>query len=185
MPTSSQSQSPRNFHALWQLYSALPCKVRHPKVLTSNMGNLIDGLINPSTSINNAKANNKFEQWKRSEPCVEKGSNHANNPIKYWVELRNCYPNLSKLALNILSILASSCECERLFSELGNLLELCCCAIKLQLLATIQCIRRWQRVSLGNVEVAAKSTIMDDKMELLYDLSRWSGNYHKTQHQEF
>jgi hypothetical protein len=173
MPTSSQSQSPRNFHALWQLYSALPCKVRHPKVLTSNMGNLIDGLINPSTSINNAKANNKFEQWKRSEPCVEKGSNHANNP------------NLSKLALNILSILASSCECERLFSELGNLLELCCCAIKLQLLATIQCIRRWQRVSLGNVEVAAKSTIMDDKMELLYDLSRWSGNYHKTQHQEF
>jgi hypothetical protein len=146
------------------------------------MDDMIDGLINPSASINNAKDDDEFEQWKRSEPCVEKGSNHANNPIKYWVELRSCYPNLSKLALNVLSIPASSCECERLFSELGDLLELCCCAIKLQLLATIQCIRRWQRASLGNIEVAAKSTMMDDEMELLYNLSRWSGDYHKTQH---
>jgi hypothetical protein len=37
--------------------------------------------------------------------------------------LSNRYPNLSKLALDVLLILASSCECERVFSELGDLLE--------------------------------------------------------------
>jgi hypothetical protein len=37
--------------------------------------------------------------------------------------MRNCYLSLSKLALNVLSILALSCECKRLFSELGDLLE--------------------------------------------------------------
>jgi hypothetical protein len=113
----------RNFCALWQLYSALPRKVRRPEVLTSDMDNAIDGLINPSASINDTTDNDKFERWKRNEPRAEKGSNHANNPIKYWVELCDCYPNLSRLALDVLSIPASSCECERLFSELGDLLE--------------------------------------------------------------
>lgn len=37
--------------------------------------------------------------------------------------MRDCYPSLSKLALNVLSIPALSCECERLFSKLGDLLE--------------------------------------------------------------
>jgi hypothetical protein len=175
----------RNFRALWQLYSALPRKVRRPDVLRSDIHNAIDGLINPSASINNNTDDDEFKRWKRSEPRAEKGSNHANNSIKYWVELRNRNPNLSKLALNILSIPASSCECERLFSELGDLLEPCPRAIKPQLLAAIQCVRRWQRAGLGNVKVAAKSTMTDNEMELLYNLSSWGGNYHETQHQEF
>jgi hypothetical protein len=37
--------------------------------------------------------------------------------------LRPKYPELSQLALNVLSIPASSCECERMFSQLGDLLE--------------------------------------------------------------
>jgi hypothetical protein len=174
----------RNFHALWHLYSASPCKVRRPKVLTSDMDDAIDGLINPSASINNTTDDHEFERWKRSEPRAEKGSNHANNPIKYWVELRDRYPNLSKLALDVLSIPASSCECERLFSELSDLLEPRRRTIKPQLLAAIQCVRRWQRAGLGDVEIAAKSTMMDDEMELLYNLSSWGGDYHETQHQE-
>ena len=51
------------------------------------------------------------------------GSDSANSPIKYWVSLEDRYPNLSKLAIDMLSITSSSCECERLFSELGDLLE--------------------------------------------------------------
>jgi hypothetical protein len=37
--------------------------------------------------------------------------------------MRDCYPSLSKLALDVLSIPESSCECEGLFGELGDLLE--------------------------------------------------------------
>jgi hypothetical protein len=56
--------------------------------------------------------------------------------------LQDRYPSLSKLALNVLSILASSCEFKRLFSELGNLLEPRCRGISPELLAAIQCNRR-------------------------------------------
>ena len=73
----------RNFRALWQLYSASPRKVRRPDVLTSDIDNAINGLINPSASINNNTDDDEFERWKRSEPRAEKGSNYANNPIKY------------------------------------------------------------------------------------------------------
>ena len=87
--------------------------------------------------------------------------------------------------LDVISILALSCGCERLFSELGDLLEPRRRAMKPQRLGAIQCVRRWQRAGLGDVEVAAKSTMTDDEMELLYDLSSRGGEYHETQHQEF
>jgi hypothetical protein len=57
--------------------------VRRLKVLTSNIDDAINGLINPNASINNTTDNDEFERWKRSEPRAEKDSNYANNPIKY------------------------------------------------------------------------------------------------------
>jgi hypothetical protein len=51
------------------------------------------------------------------------------------------YPQLSRFAIDILTIPASSCECERLFSELGDLLEPKRRAISGELLAALQLIR--------------------------------------------
>lgn len=45
------------------------------------------------------------------------------HPVVYWIQLRSKYPYLGQFAIDILTIPASSCECERLFSELGDLLE--------------------------------------------------------------
>jgi hypothetical protein len=55
------------------------------------------------------------------------------------------YPQLSRFAINILTIPASSYKCERLFSELGDLLEPKRRAISSELLATFQLIRSWTR----------------------------------------
>ena len=55
------------------------------------------------------------------------------------------YPQLSRFAIDILTILAPSCECERLFSELGDLLEPKRRAISSKLLAALQLIRSWTR----------------------------------------
>ncbi|EUC27997.1 hypothetical protein COCCADRAFT_41406 [Bipolaris zeicola 26-R-13] len=54
--------------------------------------------------------------------------------------MRDRYPRLSRLALDVLSIPASSCECERMLSELGALLEPHRRGIQPQLLAAIQCV---------------------------------------------
>jgi hypothetical protein len=92
-------------------------------VIPNDIDDAIDSILNPSTASSLSADEDEFKRWKRSELAAERGTEHADNPIKYGVSMRDCYPSLSKLALDVLSIPASSCECERLFSELGDLLE--------------------------------------------------------------
>ena len=92
------------------------------QIIANNIDDAIDSIIDPGAAAN-SNMEDEFEQWKRCELCAAKGSTHATDPIQYWVELRDRYPNLSQLAIDVLSIPASSCECERCFSELGDLLE--------------------------------------------------------------
>ncbi|KAA8623745.1 Dimer-Tnp-hAT domain-containing protein [Pyrenophora tritici-repentis] len=132
-----------SFRALWAQYDTLPRAVRPLRVISNDMDEAIDALINPSSSDEASAAEDEYTRWKRSEPAAERGTEYANNPIKYWVAVRDRYPSLSKLALDVLSIPASSCDCERMFSELGDLLEPRRRCIKPQLLAAIHCQLDW------------------------------------------
>ncbi|KAI1522813.1 Dimer-Tnp-hAT domain containing protein, partial [Pyrenophora tritici-repentis] len=137
-------------------------------------------ILHPITASSLTDDEDEFKRWKRSEPAAKRGTEHADNPIKYWVSMRDCYPSLSKLALDVLSIPASSCECERLFSDLGDLLEPRRRRLGPQLLAAIQCVRRWQRAGLGgDDEVVEEEAANDDNMELLCGLATWDD---ETQH---
>jgi hypothetical protein len=169
-----------SFQALWAQYNTSPRAVRPSVVIPSDIDDAIDSILNPSTASSLTADEDEFKRWKRSEPAAERGTEHADNPIKYWVSMRDCYPSLSKLALDVLSIPASSCECERLFSELGDLLEPRRRRLGPQLLAAIQCVRRWQRAGLGgDDEVVEEEAADDDNMELLCGLATWDD---ETQH---
>lgn len=117
----------------------------------------------------------EYQRWKQCEPRAEKGSNDANDPINYWLGLRDRYPQLSKLALDVISIPASSCDCERMFSELGDLLQPRRRGISAELLAAIQCVRRWQKAGFGPKDssfLAGSDTEIDE----LYRLFEWDEN---------
>jgi hypothetical protein len=155
------------FQALWAEYNTVPRQSRR-LAATNNMDDAIDSLTAPGNSYDNL---DEFERWHKSEPRAAKGSEAANNPIKYWVGLRDRYPNLSKLALDVLSIPASSCECERMFSELGHLLEPRRRGLRPELLAAIQCVRTWLRAGFGDVNSDAEAILTDEEIERLYELS--------------
>jgi hypothetical protein len=161
---------------LWAQYNTLPGAVRPLKVISNDMDEAIDAVINPSSSGDASAAEDEYTKWKRSEPAAEQGTEYANNPIKYWVAVRDCYPSLSKLALDVLSIPASSRECERMLSELSNLLELWKRCIKPQLLAGIQCVRRWQIAGFSVGGKAPSGVITIDEIELLYGLADWNND---------
>jgi hypothetical protein len=82
--------------------------------------------------------------------------------------MRDHYPALSRLALDVLSIPASSCECERMFSELGDLLKPRRRSLGSRLLASIQCVRRWRRAGLGDNDYIKDMAISTVEMDLLY-----------------
>jgi hypothetical protein len=167
------------FQALWGEYkgsAACPTAVRRPKVVSNDIDDAIDALINPDATAAAAAADNgeldEYQRWKKWEPRAEKGSKAANNPIKYWVGLRDRYSNLACMALDLISIPASSCECERMFSELGDLLEPRRRAISPQLLAAIQCVRRWLKAGFGKGRKPTGRT-NDDELDLIYQLGDW------------
>ncbi|KAI1676806.1 Dimer-Tnp-hAT dimerization containing protein [Pyrenophora tritici-repentis] len=139
----------------------------HLEGLYINRGNFINNFIEPAGLTENEE--DEYEAWKRSEPIAGEGV----DPIKYWVELRDRHPSLSKFAIDMLSIPGSSCECERLFSELGDLLEPRRRSISPQLLAAIQCDRRWIRAGFGSGEVPVKGVISDEEMDAKYGVHKW------------
>jgi len=61
-----------------------------------------------------------------SELCLYLKSNLANlseKPLEVWHNMSTVYPNLSKLAIKYLSIVATSVPSERLFSKAGSTLS--------------------------------------------------------------
>jgi hypothetical protein len=166
----------RSFDALWAEYRTLPKAQVRPQTLSNDLDDAIDSLCNSTRATTNDDED-EYTRWKRCEQVAEKDSPSALNPIQYWIELRSQYPNLSRLALDVISIPASSCECERMFSELGDLLEPRRRGISPELLAAIQCVRRWRRAGFGDDEVAVKSPITDREIELLYSISTWDDDF--------
>ncbi|KAA8620701.1 Dimer-Tnp-hAT domain-containing protein [Pyrenophora tritici-repentis] len=159
--------SNRKFQHLWAEYKSLPKSRLRPKVRHNDIDDAINSFIEPAGLTENEE--DEYEAWKRSEPIASEGV----DPIKYWVGLRDRYPSLSKFAIDMLSIPGSSCECERLFSELGDLLEPRRRSISPQLLAAIQCDRRWIRAGFGSGEVPVKEAISDEEMDAKYGVHKW------------
>jgi hypothetical protein len=162
------------FRALWAEYNTSPRAVRRPKVISSEIDDAIEALIDPDGAAAAADGDiDEYEKWKAREPKANKDSYAAVHPIRYWIGLRDRYPNLSRMAIDVLSIPASSCECERMFSELGDLLEPRRRQISRQLLAAIQCVRRWYRAGFDQCSSIATATLTDAEIDAIYGWCDW------------
>jgi hypothetical protein len=164
-----------DFRALWAGYTTSTPPPKPPK----ERGNgAIDEAISYiiSDSEDDDELTDEYDRWRKLEPkWTNKQHNSPNvdgNPIKYWVQLQSKYPDLSRFAIDVLSIPASSCECERMFSELGDLLAPRRRKIGSQLLAALQCIRAWIAAGI-KLLTAATSQLLDHDLEQLYNLAAW------------
>jgi hypothetical protein len=120
----------------------------------------------------------EYDRWREQEPEWSMETYHSDgNAVQYWITMSSKYPQLSKFAIDILTIPASSCECERLFSELGDLLEPKRRAISSELLAAFQLIRAWTRAGYDSRRVASDGEgdddIDDDQLAREYDIRNW------------
>jgi hypothetical protein len=93
------------------------------------------------------------------------------------VAIRPKYPQLAQLALGVLSIPSSSRECERLFSQLGDLLEPRRRSSGSQLLAALQCIESWRTDGFKPPNTAAinesNNTLTDEELAAIYEMYDW------------
>lgn len=74
------------------------------------------------------------------------------NPLLYWQLLSQQYPMLSKFAIDVLEIPASAANCERTFSELGDMLRTRRMRMKIELITALQCLKSWRRIGLKTLK---------------------------------
>lgn len=160
------------FRQLWALYkpvAALNSRSR-PSTL-SDIDDAIDALVSHHKGSSELNLD-EYEQWRKYEPMWTKTQYNNGNVVRYWIDLAPKYPNLSRLAIDILAIPASSCECERLFSELGDLLEPRRRKNGAQLLAALQLIRSWARRGF-TIPNEAAAAYTDEEMTMKYGVDDW------------
>lgn len=93
----------------------------------------------------------EYEQWKRV-PAIAEDDPKSYNPLLYWQLQSQQYPTLSKFAINILTILASAADCERTFSELGDMLGTRRLRMKVELITALQCLKSWHQIGLKTLK---------------------------------
>jgi hypothetical protein len=89
----------------------------------------------------------EYEVWKR-QPTLPEDHQLAIDPIRYWQLQASQYPQLSKLAIDVMTIPAAAADCERTFSELGDLLGTRRLHMKPELLAALQSIKSWKAIGI-------------------------------------
>lgn len=165
------------FQQLWRLYNHRQAP-RAQLLKPTARGNAIDDAINAileAESDDEADSSDEYERWRANEPRWSRADfEQQGNPVRYWLALLPKYPALAQLALDIMTIPASSCECERLFSELGDLLEPRRRKIGSNLLAALQCVRRWMAAGLLDTDdTVNESTLTDNDIDSLYGVRDW------------
>jgi hypothetical protein len=129
-----------------------------------------------SSASHNVRGLDEYEQWSRYEPAwTTEQYDQAGNLVQYWLRMSSKYPNLSRFAIDIMTIPASSCDCERMFSELGDLLEPKRRGIGHQLLAAIQMVRAWRKAGFLPLESDDDSEVIDKEIRQEFHICGWDG----------
>jgi hypothetical protein len=172
----------KDFQRLQKSYKRLPTPVAIPAARAARTSD-IDDVIWAYTQRNHTAAapqGNEYDRWLHQEPPWR--SLDDGNVIRYWIAMRSKYPCLNQFAIDILTVPASSCECERLFSELGDLLEPKRRAIGSEQLAALQLIRAWTRAGYTTIKAiethsgdgdssgSSSESFTDDSLAQEYDI---------------
>ncbi|KFA68929.1 hypothetical protein S40285_05419 [Stachybotrys chlorohalonatus IBT 40285] len=76
------------------------------------------------------------------------GDGSIDDPLAYWHEKRFKYPNLSRMALDFLTIQPMSAEYERLFLASGRIVNPLCRQLEAQIIRMCQVLRSWLRAGI-------------------------------------
>ena len=167
------------FLRIWGTYKPQEPTLQRLKVAAdSSIDDAIDAVVNAELASVDA-VTNKYENWRKYKPRWTREyyfSDTAESAIAYWLRLRVAYPNLAQLAIDVLTIPASSCDCERMFSELGDLLKPKRRKMSSHLLAALQSLRSWIRAGFSPPTGAETAAFTDDEMDSEYALRDWESD---------
>ncbi|KAA8618887.1 Dimer-Tnp-hAT domain-containing protein [Pyrenophora tritici-repentis] len=89
-------------------------------ISTSRSAFLQSSIEQSTRQLEASLAEDEYEIWKR-QPALAEEDWLSLNPLLYWESVAGQFPILSKFAIDVLTIPAAAADCERTFSELGDI----------------------------------------------------------------
>jgi hypothetical protein len=111
------------------------------KPAMSSFDNAIDTKLDDGDQTEEVE--DEYDSWLKEPMWTADQHKAGTTAVQYWVALKPKYPNLSRLAIDVLTVPASSSVCDRVFSGTGDILEPQRRKIGAQLLAALVCLQRW------------------------------------------
>ncbi|KAF7441880.1 Dimer-Tnp-hAT domain containing protein [Pyrenophora tritici-repentis] len=89
-------------------------------ISTSRSAFLQSSIEQSTRQLEASLAEDEYKIWKR-QPALAEEDWLSLNPLLYWESVAGQFPILSKFAIDVLTIPAAAADCERTFSELGDI----------------------------------------------------------------
>ena len=154
----------RAFLRMWQGRkdaAAIPAQVVVPPrkksrlgLSTSRSAFLQSSIEQSIQQVKASLAEDEYEIWKR-QPALAEEDRLSLHPLLYWESVAGQFPILSKLAIDVLTIPAAAADCERTFSELGDMLGTRRLHMKPELVSALQSLKSWKRLGIQPTTTSA------------------------------
>ena len=115
-----------------------------------------------NADVNNGP-NDEYERW-LLEDITKNNTVEDEDPFRYWYGRRSEYPRLSQMAVEVLSVLPMSAECERLFSSSGRMVSPLRTRLESSTIAMAQALRSWLKAGvIGDSVMEAVELVLSTK----------------------
>lgn len=101
-------------------------------------------------TIRQVEANLKEYEYeiRKWQSALAEDDKMALNPLLYWQSVAGQFPVPSKFAIDVLTIPAAAADCERTFSELGDMLGTRRLQRKPELIAALHSLKSWKKLGI-------------------------------------
>ncbi|KAA8621448.1 Dimer-Tnp-hAT domain-containing protein [Pyrenophora tritici-repentis] len=140
-------------------------------ISTSRSAFLQSSIEQSTRQLEASLAEDEYEIWKR-QPALAEEDWLSLNPLLYWESVAGQFPILSKFAIDVLTIPAAAADCERTFSELGDMLGTRRLHMKPELISALQSLKSWKRLGIQPTTTSASGlarTLSEEEISKSYE----------------
>jgi hypothetical protein len=164
------------FEHLWSTYKPAEAVATttlrgSPGRATSSFDDAIDSVLDNDTD--SLGAEDEYNSWLTEPAWTADQYKFGCTAIEYWLQQRLKYPNLSQLAIDVMTIPASSADCERVFSGTGRVMEPQRRKMGSELLAALICTQRWIKAGFQPPNAKAAATYDDEELNKQFEIDNW------------
>ncbi|KAG9388990.1 Dimer-Tnp-hAT multi-domain protein [Pyrenophora tritici-repentis] len=119
--TYTMSTAHAKFLRVWAAYkpaAAATTPTPAPKPTMSSFDDAIDAILDEDGE-HTLEVEDEYDSWLKEPMWTSDQHKEGPTAVQYWLSLKPKYPHLSRLAIDVLTIPASSSDCERVLRELA------------------------------------------------------------------